>query len=299
MFSANENLQLRQYKRQIVGFVEECIPEEALDLGVSVMVMQTFCKTPGCVPVETAVVIVFPSSSVELLPGLPESKGGSYKTKVLKPMSSVTKQDVLEALPPEFPGGLRSLEKLCIQARDIMLGQITQLFDDDDVHGRQLMAEYLQKSLQEYIDRKCVPPEWGEPFGSTLKDENKGDIVQASGEINASFAGSKNVIIQRILDDDPHTRPDASGGSEVGTNATAHGTTDMLSSPHQSLVDSVSQRRRQQVLSREVDQLMSGESSSILSRIAEREHAPGIRRRGCPCCDPDNPQNVIDRLLQF
>jgi len=40
MFSANENLILRQSKKRVVAWVEECIPEAALDAGVNVMVMQ-------------------------------------------------------------------------------------------------------------------------------------------------------------------------------------------------------------------------------------------------------------------
>ena len=33
MFSANENIALRQYKKRVVDYVESCLPEEALDLG--------------------------------------------------------------------------------------------------------------------------------------------------------------------------------------------------------------------------------------------------------------------------
>lgn len=33
MFSANENLALRKHKRRVVQFVEDCIPDFALDAG--------------------------------------------------------------------------------------------------------------------------------------------------------------------------------------------------------------------------------------------------------------------------
>ena len=26
-------------------------------------------------------------------------------------------------------------------------------------------------------------------------------------------------------------------------------------------------------------------------------HNKGVRQRGCPCCDPDNMENIVDRLL--
>eukprot|EP00536_Pseudo-nitzschia_multiseries_P015049 jgi/Psemu1/158337/gw1.813.22.1 len=152
------------------------------------MVMQVSCKDPGCVPLETAIIIVFPAcggDGVELLKGLPESNGGSYKTKILKPMADVTDDDVLDNLPPAFAGGRRTMERVCTYARDVMIAQITQLFgeggsnsnnsnnnsnntaeeaDDSAQKDRIAMARFLQACLQDYIDGGCKPPPLGEPF---------------------------------------------------------------------------------------------------------------------------------------
>jgi hypothetical protein len=337
MFSANENLILRQAKKRVVGFVEECLPDGVLDLGANVMVMQVSCTAPGCVPLETAIIVVFPPSAAELLPGLKESAGGSYKTKVLLPLSEVTKQDVMEALPPSFPGGLRTTEKLCLSARDVMLAKIVQLFGDEDdessVDSRRLMARYLQSSLQEYIDRGCIAPQWGEPFpplegpaqsqdGLVAKgtqstsevaegDATKvrpststvGDATEVSqATLIGSFLNAGNVVIRRPLDDDD--------GGSAGSGAL-----DALSSPlHPSpagyggslrrtpTVNTRTALRQQQSASLRISATGDGggssSSSALLSRLLEREqHAPGIRRAGCPCCDPDNPSNVIDQMM--
>jgi hypothetical protein len=313
MFSANENLLLRKHKRRIVNFIEECIPEAVLDLGTSVMVMQVSCKAPGCVPLETAIIIVFPACEEELLPGLAESKGGSFKTKVLLPMAEVTQQDVLEALPPEFTGGLRSMEKLCVAARDVTLAQITQLFGDDDLEGRKLMAIYLQQSLKDYIDRDCVPPPLDEPFPDqqiTIETEtNDVETVTDTATVTSAPSttalnptvvappavttkstsaskGTGNEVIRRPVDDVTETKP-------VTTKpAPAVRATPVTN------VSSVASQRLQQSVDR---QLMSNNSNSgnILTRLNEREHAPGIRRVGCPCCDPDNPSNVVDQMMQL
>ena len=104
MFSANENLILREHKRRVVQYIENTIPDDALDMGTSVMVMQTVCKTPGCVPLETSVIVVFPKDGIEHISGLPESCGGTFKTKILLPLSEVTEEDVFDALPPAFKG---------------------------------------------------------------------------------------------------------------------------------------------------------------------------------------------------
>jgi hypothetical protein len=222
MFSANENLMLRQHKRRIVEHIEKTIPEEALDFGTTVMVMQVSCKAPGCVPLETAIIIVFPNSSTELIPGLPESQnGGSYKTKILKPMADVTQDDVLEALPPAFEGGLRTMQNLCLYARDVMLAQITQLFGEEDDHtvsDRQAMAEYLQGCLQDYIGNKCKPPELGEnsepgDSTSTAVESSKEETSKAASSNEpaaaptaASFPAEGNFVIRRNVEEPTATK---------------------------------------------------------------------------------------------
>jgi hypothetical protein len=207
MFSANENILQRQHKKRVVEYVESTIPENVLDLGVNVMAMQVNCTAPGCVPIETAVIIIFPklNDKKELLPGLPESAiGGSYKTKILKPLAEVTKEDVLDALPPAFMGGTKSIEKLCYQIRDNLFAQITQLFDDNNnivsigganesttiaedgngasmvtggQHPRLLVAKYIQECLQQYINHNCIPPEFGQPYPDDVNSDTTGGMV--------------------------------------------------------------------------------------------------------------------------
>lgn len=44
--------------------------------------------------------------------------------------------------------------------------------------------------------------------------------------------------------------------------------------------------------------LQLGQSSdNILLRLAEREHAPGVRSQGCPCCDPDSIGNIVEGMM--
>ena len=247
MFSANENILLRQHKKRVVEYVESTIPETVLDVGVNVMAMQVSCVTPGCVPIETAIIIIFPklnNNAKELLPGLPESGiGGSYKTKILKPLMEVTKEDVLDALPPSFLGGTKSIEKLCYQIRDNLLAQITQLFDDNAItveennrntagtatstsgapvvvgqQQRHLVAQYIQECLQQYIDHDCTPPEIGQPYpdsnNSISINDNTGilqvettSLPQTQEEPPPQFAipSAGNITIPRPMDDDATT----------------------------------------------------------------------------------------------
>jgi len=269
MFSANENILLRQHKRRVVEYVESTIPDTALDLGTSVMVMQVSCRQPGCVPLETAITVVFPrpprkmkkkkrsavvaqeeqnkddddaaheeeipSFPKPLLPNLEESRiGGNYKTRILKPLSDVTQDDVLDALPPSFTGGRRTVESICIKARDMIFAQIGQLVgngDDDititddgkdsssSVKGRKLVAEYLKVCLEEYVERGCVPPEWGEKEGwgssnsGATTEEKDGDGENADNSVDAGKNtkkwGEGNIVFKRPTEDDDN---DEKGG---------------------------------------------------------------------------------------
>ena len=38
-------------------------------------------------------------------------------------------------------------------------------------------------------------------------------------------------------------------------------------------------------------------SMNIMEKIAEREHPPGVRKPGCPCCDPDGISIAIDKMF--
>ena len=38
-------------------------------------------------------------------------------------------------------------------------------------------------------------------------------------------------------------------------------------------------------------------SQQLLQQITNSEHAPGIRRAGCPCCDPDAASNYADKMM--
>ena len=311
MFSANENLVLRQHKRRIVDRIEKTMPEEALDMGTTVMVMQVSCKDLGCVPLETAVIIVFPNcGDEEVIPGLPESNGGSYKTKILKPMADVTDDDILDNLPPVFEGGRRTMERVCLYARDVMIAQITQLFgdgsDDNDsaAKDRTTMALFLQSCLQDYIAGGCKPPPLGEPFinasatsktdaslsDSTAKEEQTEmslqDKIQQPEDSSTlvtsttTIPSKGNVVIRRKMDDDTATKRKTNGTT----------TSIRIRQPPQH------ERAIQLALNQ---QKLEGGNSSTISRLFEREHAPGIRKPGCPCCDPDNPTALADNFMMF
>lgn len=227
MFSANENIMLREHKKRVVKYVEDTIPEEALLMGTSVMVMQTACRTPGCVPLETAIAIIFPrplkgsSLTKELVPGVKESgTGGSFKTKVLLPLSEVTRDDVLDSLPPGFNGGRKTWENICLSLRDLVIGRIGGLVGSGDeeaeIEDRRLLAEYLRQSLTDYLDRNCKAPELSMPFdeittrdkieeeesnidteGAYIETIDKTDPIATGKVVKGTMTGGGNFVFRR------------------------------------------------------------------------------------------------------
>ena len=56
---------------------------------------------------------------------------GTFKTKILLPMEQITKEDVLDALPPGFKGGRKTYAKTCFDLRDFVLGRIGGIVGND------------------------------------------------------------------------------------------------------------------------------------------------------------------------
>lgn len=357
MFSANENLMLREHKRRVVNYIEETIPEEALDYGTTVMVMQTACRTPGCVPLETAVAIVFPRAGAksttaqkEWIPGLKESAGGTFKTKILMPLSEVTNEDVLDALPPDFKGGRKTWERTCLSLRDIVLGRIGGLVGSGDseaeVEERKILAEYIREAMGDYLRADCVAPDLGQLFenkmeveaeiGNSVQDSNPNiqecedanSILKSGAEVvQGSMRGSGNFVVRRHVDRESSERkregtitssinaslpivPSKQKSSEEvqpkRSNISNLAASKSLSSPgiiNNKIINSQKNRysesagdwRRRQNMTQSVQ--IGSSSDNILQRLSDREHAPGVRSPGCPCCDPDNIVNIVDGLL--
>jgi hypothetical protein len=272
---------------------------------------------------ETVLLILFPKSDAELLEGIAESKdGGTLKAKVLLPMADITKQDVVEALPP--PLGTRSMEKLCFQARDFVLAHIAQLVGEEDEEGRRLMADYLISCLEEYKQRHCVAPEYGMPFHNTDNELEKETTTDEEATITPNkpeetpedqkpTVPAGNFVFRRNEDDGDGSlnisamnntkmangslmmaSADTNGNDVVKTNEKSRaGGTESTTTTISTTMD----WRRRQTVERNMN---SSFSQSIISRLEQRQHhAPGVRRAACPCCDPDNVQNYVDSIMML
>jgi len=183
MFSANENIQLRQHKKRIVAAIESRIPEDALDMGTNVMVMQVSCTDPGCVPLETAIIIVFAKSTTELVNGLAESAGGSYKTKILMPLAEVTDDDIAAALPPAL-GGTRTPASVATRIQEVLIAQLEQQCNSPT--ERTEVTRLVQQALEKYEANGCKlvqnndDDDEGKETTDATVDNSTNDMAQVS-----------------------------------------------------------------------------------------------------------------------
>eukprot|EP00520_Triparma_pacifica_P008055 CAMPEP_0118659940 /NCGR_PEP_ID=MMETSP0785-20121206/15389_1 /TAXON_ID=91992 /ORGANISM="Bolidomonas pacifica, Strain CCMP 1866" /LENGTH=77 /DNA_ID=CAMNT_0006553097 /DNA_START=381 /DNA_END=611 /DNA_ORIENTATION=- len=65
---------------------------------------------------------------------------GKYTSKVLKPLSDVTEDDVVSSLPPEL-GGTFSFASEMLRVRDFVCGQVDQLSQGND--DKEAAVEFL------------------------------------------------------------------------------------------------------------------------------------------------------------
>jgi hypothetical protein len=194
------------------------------------MVMQTACRTPGCVPLETVIAIAFPRlNKGELLPGIKESDGGTFKTNILLPLSEVTRDDVLDALPPGFQGGRKTWERVCLQLRDLVFGRIGGLVGNgnEEIEDRRILAEYIKNAMEDYLARDCRAPPLGQPFNNNDGDVDGGakEILEYNGGVDiiqGSMEGSANFIIRRHeLEDDDDKKEETRQSSAANASTTS------------------------------------------------------------------------------
>ena len=96
--------------------------------------------------------------------------------------------------------------------------------------------------------------------------------------------GNGNFVIRRALEDDSlKSSPPKLQATEMTTSLDSKPTGNGTS------------RRKQQQMEKSLQ--LPTSSDAMIRRLADKEHAPGIRSPGCPCCDPDNVQNIVDDIM--
>lgn len=166
--------QIRQQKLRITRYVEELVPAPVLRAGALIMVMQVDSPVNGSM-YHTVISIVFPlpeEDGMEMIPGVPESgEGGTFRATIYRPLIDVTRDDVLDAFPEQFPGGRRTMERMAYRARDMAISHIEQEMGEGDSIQKREIVNFVMDSLEKYLERACIAPPMGKPFTRSPEEE--------------------------------------------------------------------------------------------------------------------------------
>lgn len=176
--------QLRIHKSRVIQYVEQLVPPSVLDAGALIMAMQVESPVNGSMH-HTVISVVFPLPQYDghtYIPGVKESgEGGTYRTTIYRPLIDVTRDDVLDAFPEQFPGGRRTIERLSYRARDVAIAHLEQDFGEGNADTKRQVAQFVIDSLQRYLDLDCVPPKMGAPFPTISPEE---EVIAAVAKTN-------------------------------------------------------------------------------------------------------------------
>jgi hypothetical protein len=132
----------------------------------------------------------------------------------------------------------------------------------------------------------CKAPDPGEAFPLASSKVSRDPIVEAENDISdvrndkakVAFPITGNVVIKRVVDD-----PSESNGNAPSGSSSASAFRYKVPVKHQRVIHNA----------------LNPSTSSSISNLFNREHAPGIRQAGCPCCDPENLSNVVDTMMML
>ncbi|GMI15256.1 hypothetical protein TrVE_jg259 [Triparma verrucosa] len=263
LFSANTQLTLRAKKRKIQTWVTSLL-SPSLNSSYSVMCMEVTCNKPMCAPLETVILFV---------PMKKEEK--KVTVKILMPMAEVEETDIKSSLPSSLGGEFDPLKRIS-ELNNVVEDCIEDMVDVSD---KLKSIDYVIEKLRGFRDEIVQ--------ANAVQDNVEPMKVEPQKAVDTSLPPpptSGNFVINR-KNNTVSTLPSPSPPSSSPSPSP--------SSP--ALIFSSN-------TSREKSKMSIIPTSTVRGAAAlneEREHAPGVRKRGCPCCDPDDPRNVMDSMMML
>jgi hypothetical protein len=250
----------------------------------TVIVTQIDCQDPNCVPIETVIALLGPKSR--------------WVGKILKPMSQIQKSDVISLLlSPEIINIYTKDNIVSEPAEAIpeLLYQMTlKLESIDNLSDRLIIIENIQNSIL-LLKRKTellIPnPTLNPSLDHThRKDSSLESNFEKMSITNVSMVPKSEVKVDLIQN------------MKESENITKQR---MLPSPtSQQFQNNSNHLNRNNSIPISVDikpdsSINVSSNNNIFQSSNTSRHNKGVRQRGCPCCDPDNVDNIVDKLLFF
>ena len=286
--------------RRVCGWVREFV-DESRHPGLNIMASEIQCSDPDCVPIETLLVIVSTTSR--------------WTDKVLKPIKEVTRVDIESLSFGEFakqdsavPQQEHWLNEMIVTLKTRIKDRSRDEIGDIEAAFSAVFKEHLSRSVAQYDDSSAQ-----------LQVDAHDDVPSSrSGKRSSNGGSAPAVTMVPMAPTTPAQSqvtvvPMAPSGTSQSLAPTVVFGTSVASSvpplpppPSSSASSSASTRSS---LPPPSFRSASMSTSSISRRMMQRPpgrrgdgitaptHRGGVRARGCPCCDPDAMDNIIDNML--
>lgn len=227
--------------------------------------MEVECNEPGCAPLEVMIIIGFPDFSVDGYRAVPNKWAG----KILKPIMEVTIEDVMSLDIP-----IRCLNSKLVGLDTAINSILGSLVTETVIDSEQdLLITDTKKLLQ-----------------TALKS-----IEQIENDAKSNTKESTAIGM------------DVDSVTPVFMSSTIDPTVIMAPSTHSRILSEVEKQSKISVSSKlpippastvsKASDFIVVKEGSKRNLPSSSRHEKGTRPRGCPCCDPDNLDNIIDKML--
>ena len=262
------------------------------DNTYNIIVTEITCQIPGCAPIETLIILV--------------SKHSKWANKILLPLVEVTEKDVTKSL--------------------INPDLLALLSDDNDqnesniqpTQATELSTNHIYNDLQQIVAQLSDTSYYTthSPVTLTLLDEIQHNIDIIRKTLNTIKPSDSSIEAAMPYIPPDNITPVFMIPKPLTASTSTNTTTNILQPSHvindtnthntttNTLISSSN------IISSEANYTPTPITSPIPVLVVEQpinrnillgntpsRHNKGVRARGCPCCDPDNIDNIVDKMF--
>ena len=301
---------------KISGWIQDRIGIYAVDDdSIQVMVTEVECNDPQCVPLETLVALL--------------GKDARWTTKVLKPLNEVTQRDIGD-LPLPLSWLSWETEQIFIKSNTEIYSWMTRISDEfetklsgltdhDNLQAIKIMARLitdLQFKSVEIDENMSLIPDPSLLIKDTaantaistmvpMRLKSVSESVQLLAD-NGAIVTNLSTAVSRTTEIDL-AYVEARCPSEIAVSAQINQRSTMVTvtsqPPALKVDDSMEHSAGRSSGKTKILKLENTRnqfpliSSTTVAVGPQQRHKKGSRPRGCPCCDPNNIDNIIDRMI--
>jgi hypothetical protein len=260
----------RSLVRKLTKKIESLLESNGFAESIQILVTEVQCFEPDCVPIETLIILL--------------GNNSRWTTKILKPLSEVTEDD-LNTMAGEIPSSLPVIQT------DLMRRKKEKEGEEEEEQEAWVL------SITKVIDQKKEEPQ---SRGGLLFLQKYLERILSSPD-TAALTSSSEVTAPSPMSLSTPSPPTVVKMRSTSSLSTLPSST--LSSLAPVPVSAPAPAPTLHTLPRQPPApppvILMSQQQRFNDEGPKPRHQKGVRQRGCPCCDPDNLDNIVDRLLYF